>query len=385
MKKFVIILSVILLSWNVGIAQENPGEPPAADTGQSSSAGKGSGTEIVSGTPTAKLGGTTKSGKNQNGNVSKEVSVVSISSTTLSLKEGGISERLTVTIKPDNATNKNVSWSSSNDSIASVSNQGEVTPIKAGNTQITVTTEDGNKTAVCDVTVEADWKLLCQTLTDSISILNEQIQNGNNRRHDIAFNWISIALAAFALVLIALLLVLFILSKKAAKKQKTSSQSLINELNEKMNWIQTEKGGLENRITTLSSKNKELNGEIEKLCAVAYQNQQQQQENNEQQVSPQPQSLYADAIIDGKFNRVKERPDGDTIFELMLSKAGETRAKVIVPESAHTKIIANPSFLEGCEKQILGNTIVTMQRDGIAQKDDSGKWIITTTPEVKIS
>ena len=61
---------------------------------------------------------------------------------------------LTATINPNNATNKNVSWKSSNTSVATVSN-GKVTAVKAGSAIITVTTEDGSKTATCEVTVNA--------------------------------------------------------------------------------------------------------------------------------------------------------------------------------------------------------------------------------------
>ena len=59
---------------------------------------------------------------------------------------------LTATVNPEDATNKNVSWSSSNAAVASVDN-GKVTALKAGTTIITVKTEDGNKTATCEVTV----------------------------------------------------------------------------------------------------------------------------------------------------------------------------------------------------------------------------------------
>lgn len=71
----------------------------------------------------------------------------------LSLTEGG-TETLTATITPANATNKNVTWSSSNTAVATVEN-GVVTAVSVGTATITVTTEDGGKAACCEVTVTA--------------------------------------------------------------------------------------------------------------------------------------------------------------------------------------------------------------------------------------
>lgn len=83
------------------------------------------------------------------------VTGVSLSKTSLSLVEGG-SETLTATVTPSNATNKAVSWKSSDATIASVDNSGKVTAVKAGSATITVTTTDGSKTATCSVTVTAN-------------------------------------------------------------------------------------------------------------------------------------------------------------------------------------------------------------------------------------
>ena len=59
---------------------------------------------------------------------------------------------MTATVSPDNASNKNVTWTSSNSEVAKVKN-GKVTALKAGTAIITATTEDGGKTATCEVKV----------------------------------------------------------------------------------------------------------------------------------------------------------------------------------------------------------------------------------------
>jgi hypothetical protein len=59
---------------------------------------------------------------------------------------------LTATVSPGDATNKDVTWSSNNQAVASVSD-GVVSGVSAGSATITVTTVDGNKTATCAVTV----------------------------------------------------------------------------------------------------------------------------------------------------------------------------------------------------------------------------------------
>ncbi len=79
------------------------------------------------------------------------VTGVTLNQTSISLTMGGTAN-LTATVAPDNATNKAVSWSSSNTASVTVSN-GVVTAVAAGSATITVTTADGNKKASCIVTV----------------------------------------------------------------------------------------------------------------------------------------------------------------------------------------------------------------------------------------
>jgi len=64
----------------------------------------------------------------------------------------GETETLLATIEPENATNKNIIWSSSDTNIATVSN-GEITLLEEGEATITARTADGGFTAECELTV----------------------------------------------------------------------------------------------------------------------------------------------------------------------------------------------------------------------------------------
>ncbi|MGE5381246.1 MAG: S-layer homology domain-containing protein, partial [Methylocystaceae bacterium] len=65
----------------------------------------------------------------------------------------GSFENLIYSIEPSNAADKSVIWFSSNTSVATVDTLGIVTGVSAGTATITVTTNDGGKTAACIVTV----------------------------------------------------------------------------------------------------------------------------------------------------------------------------------------------------------------------------------------
>ena len=86
-------------------------------------------------------------------NVKVAVLDVTLNETLLDMSIGD-TETLVATVLPENATNKNVFWSSSDDDVATVVD-GVVTAKGNGEATITVTTEDGDYTATCDVVVNS--------------------------------------------------------------------------------------------------------------------------------------------------------------------------------------------------------------------------------------
>ena len=121
--------------------------------------------DTITGTPTT-AGDSTfiVTATNTNGSDSKEytltinpapvlVTGISLNNSNLSLYTGKTAT-LTATVTPENATNKAVTWKSSDDTIATVDNNGKVTAVKEGTATITATATDGSGVyATCTVTV----------------------------------------------------------------------------------------------------------------------------------------------------------------------------------------------------------------------------------------
>lgn len=81
------------------------------------------------------------------------VTGVSVSPVSLTMTEGE-EATLVATISPSNADDPTVRWSSSNGTVAKVSQEGLVTALAPGQATITVTTTDGEFESVCNVTVQ---------------------------------------------------------------------------------------------------------------------------------------------------------------------------------------------------------------------------------------
>ncbi|MBR1764334.1 MAG: Ig domain-containing protein [Ruminococcus sp.] len=110
-----------------------------------------------------------------------DVSGINLNKTSTTLTIGD-SETLQATVLPDDAFYKTVTWSSDNEEVATVDENGKVTAVKAGTATITATatngtdTEDDDKTATCEVTVNK----LDSTVTEAPTA-NELTYNGSGQ------------------------------------------------------------------------------------------------------------------------------------------------------------------------------------------------------------
>lgn len=134
---------------NKNVTYSTSDDAIATVTSEGVVSGVGAGTATI--TVTTEDGGFTATSE-----VTVSAATVAVTGVTVSPESDSIqvSETLTLTatVAPADATNKTVTWSSSDDSIATVED-GVVTGVAAGTATITATTQDGNFTDTCEVTV----------------------------------------------------------------------------------------------------------------------------------------------------------------------------------------------------------------------------------------
>lgn len=106
---------------------------------------------------TATITATTSNGKKAEIKITVTEKFINVTSISLNKENAtlnvGESVSLSATVLPKDASNKGIIWSSSDESVATVKD-GKVTAKKAGTTTITATSKDGNKKAVCTITVK---------------------------------------------------------------------------------------------------------------------------------------------------------------------------------------------------------------------------------------
>jgi type VI secretion system secreted protein VgrG len=104
--------------------------------------------------------------------VRQPVSSVFLPTSTITLYVGGESRLLSAKVFPEDATNQNIKWSSKDTKVARVDSTGRVTPVGAGMTEITATTEDGGFEAKCFVSV----------VNKTVEVETVSVKNGENMK-----------------------------------------------------------------------------------------------------------------------------------------------------------------------------------------------------------
>ena len=129
---------------------------PYSSSGKSSTSSTGSGTSSGSSSSSSSSSSTSSGSSSTSSSSSKTSTFVpsTIAVTEIQIEEKiedmeiGENEKLTATITPSNATDKIVTWKSSNESIATVDSTGEVSAKKSGVVSITATTSNGKSSTI---------------------------------------------------------------------------------------------------------------------------------------------------------------------------------------------------------------------------------------------
>lgn len=109
--------------------------------------------------------------------------------------EVGESKLLTATITPSNATDKNITWKSSNESVATISSSGEVVAKKVGTVDITATSSNG-KTSTVKINVKDVQKSEnVSVIKTSTSVANDIVTNSSTSKSEENSNLIGAVLA----------------------------------------------------------------------------------------------------------------------------------------------------------------------------------------------
>lgn len=226
-----------------------------------------------------------------------------------------------------------------------------------------------------------------QDTTNYQKLYEEEVnEHSKTKEESDRYHKTNIILGIIAGLLLIILIIVLVLKKKADAQtlgSQTELQGMIDDLEDKVQSLTKEKAELESQKSNWErekrSLEQELTGLRTKKAPVA------PTAPSPKPAPPQPKILYAYAIVNGKFHRVKEQPDSaETNFELRLDSPTATSAKIYIYPGAERRILANPAFLEGCDKQILGNSRVETTHPGLAQKEGENNWVVTKKPEVII-
>ena len=147
--------------------------------------------------------------------------------------------------------------------------------------------------------------------------------------------------------------------------------------------LRTEKKQLEQKNRELEKKCQELEKGIQGLTNI--ENSQKHIISETRQVEPKPIQrfcFYADSIINGVFNKISETPNEDTIFELKKTSSAHI-AQICIYQEAIKRVIKNPDFVEGCDKQKISLQPQSIEVEAGEATCEEGKWKINKKVKIR--
>lgn len=153
---------------------------------KSTSSGSSSSKGSTSSNSSSSKGNTSTSSSSSNSNTANKPATVDITGIRINEDindiEVGESRNLTATITPSNATNKNITWKSSDESIAMVTSEGEVITKRPGTVEITATCSNG-KTSTIEISVkdipETENKVMSNYTNNNIINNEEDVKSSS--------------------------------------------------------------------------------------------------------------------------------------------------------------------------------------------------------------
>lgn len=191
--------------------------------------------------------------------VVKETCIANVDVTGVTLSDNSITINrfetyaLSATVLPNNATDKSVTWSSSNVNVATVDSNGVVSSVASGSTTITVTTVDGGFTAQCSVSVTNKYAYF--TLVSLADNNTFTLTNGSTAARNLSYslddgtNWSSFSLAKSATQTIATI------NSGDTIIMKGSNTQLASEYNKGCYFRGTQNYEVEGNISSLINNN----------------------------------------------------------------------------------------------------------------------------------
>ena len=224
--------------------------------------------------------------------------------------------------------------------------------------------------------------------------LNTAMQNVESGTYNNTMSWVRILLFVLAFVMFVFLLVIIWLIRgledeivSVVTDNNGEIKKWVKRINEKPS-ITPVPQSYDSEIRDLHKENRELTNRISELedSIRALKNKPETRVIEQKTIPSKPvdslKLLYSDSIIDGWFCHVWAQENDDTIFVLKLKS--ENHATFTIFNQAYNKVLANASYLDGCNKQILNGDTVDVLSEGEAVREANGKWKVVTPLRVEL-